>query len=219
MRRALSLATLLLVLTAAQFAALSIEPYGDSVYDLATGVTTLPQGGVIRDNAHDLSIDATYIEYVEGDYISAREAKMATEEVRFAAERMRYLPGREEVRLEGGVRFDSDRIEGLTAERGWIDLKAGVAVVDGSVRAAAPELTAARLVADYRAGEVLLVAPYTYQDAQLGVTLRGQNPEKPLYLRFDAETGEVRASSQLPPEVAERLLPYAKKALPDEPLE
>jgi len=210
MKRALLLLAGLLL--AAKFAALSIEPYGDSVYDLASGVTTLPQGGVIHDNENDLSIDASFIEYKEGEYIVAKQAKMVTEQVKFAASELKYLPAADEARLAGGVSLDSKDIKQLEAERGWVFLKDGVAVLAGEVKAAKPHLSAALLVADYQNGEVLLVAPYAYKDAELGVTLSGKNPKKPLYLKFEAKAKSVSASSKVPPKVAERLLAYVDKA-------
>ncbi|WP_457637385.1 hypothetical protein [Oceanithermus sp.] len=210
MKRALlPLAALLL---AAQFAAISIEPYGDSVYDLASGVTTLPQGGVIHDNENNLSIDASFIEYKEGEYIKAKKAKMETEKARFAAEELNYLPSNDEVKLSGGVSLDTTDIKNLKAKSAWIFLKENVAVATGGVTASKPELSAALLVADYRQGEVLLIAPYKYKDAKLGITLSGKNPKKPLYLKFDGDTGEVSASSKVPPEVAARLLAYVDRA-------
>ena len=210
MRRALLLFVILLL--AAEFAAISIEPYGDSVYDLASGVTTLPQGGVIHDNENNLSIDASFIEYKEGEYIRAKEAKMRTEEVHFTAVELEYLPAVDEARLDGGVSLETGDIKELRAQSGWIYLKDGVVVLAGGVTAAQPELSAALLVADYRQGEVLLIAPYKYKNADLGVTLSGKNPEKPLFLKFDAETGEVSASSKVPAEVARRLLRYVDRA-------
>ena len=210
MKRALLLVTVFLL--AAEFAALSIEPYGDSVYDLASGVTTLPQGGVIRDNENDLSIDASFVEYKEGEYIKARQAKTEAAGVSFAAAELEYLPAADEARLAGGVSLETDDIKNLRAQKGWIYLKDGVVVLAGGVSAARPELEAALLVADYRQGEVLLLAPYRYKDASLGVTLSGKNPEKPLYLRFDQQSGEVTASSKAPAEVAARLLGYVERA-------
>jgi len=210
MKRFLPLIALMLL--AAEFAAISIQPYGDSVYDLASGVTTLPQGGVIHDNQNGLSIDAAYIEYKEGEYIKAQKAKMEADRVRFAASEMEYLPAQDLAILSGGVSLDTDDIAGLKAERGWVYLKDGVVVLEGEVSADKPQLTAAALVADYRQGQVLLLAPYKYLDEDLGITLSGKNPEKPLYLRFDAKTGKVTASSKVPAEVAERLLAYMAKA-------
>jgi len=210
MKRALLLLAVLLL--AAKFAALSIEPYGDSVYDLASGVTTLPQGGVIHDNENDLSIDASYIEYKEGEYIKAKQAKVDTEDAQFGTAELEYLPETDRALLKGGVGFDGKNIHKLHAERGWIYLKDGVAVLAGNVAAAEPQLTAALLVADYRQGEALLVAPYAFKDPKLGVTLSGKNPKKPLYLKFDAKTGAVSASSKVPAAVVERLLAYVDKA-------
>ncbi len=210
MKRALLL--LAVLLAAAKFAALSIEPYGDSVYDLASGVTTLPQGGVIHDNENGISIDASYVEYKEGEYIKAKQAKVDTEDVQFAAAELEYYPEAERAAMAGGVNFTSTDIKKMHAERGWIYLKDGVAVLAGDVAAAEPQLSAALLVADYKQGEVLLVAPYAFKDPKLGVTLSGKNPKKPLYLKFDAKTGAVSASSKVPTAVSERLLAYVDKA-------
>ena len=206
---------LLPLLVAAKFAALSIEPYGDQVFDLATGVTTLPQGGVIHDNENDLSIDAEYIEYKEDAFVLARGAKSETADVRFAAEQLRYEPAEDRVLLEGGVVLDTPQVKALAARSAWISLSEGVAVLEGGVKAMSPELEAAAMVSDYRSGEALLLPPYRYRDAALGVTLSGKNPEKPLYLEFDAESGAVQASSKVPDEVKARLLGFAEKAKKD----
>ncbi|HHO57744.1 MAG TPA: hypothetical protein ENJ85_01070 [Oceanithermus profundus] len=216
MKRAGLLLPLLILLAAARFAALSIEPYGDQVFDLATGVTTLPQGGVIRDNANDLSIDAEYVEYKEDVYVLARKAKSEAGKVRFAAEQLRYELPEDRVQLEGGVVLDTPQVKALEARSAWIFLGDGVAVLEGGVRAMSPELEAQAMISDYRTGETLLLAPYRYRDAALGVTLSGKNPEKPLYLKFDAETGEVRASSKLDPEVRKRLWAFLARTEPKE---
>lgn len=211
MKRAGWLLLLTFVLAAARFAALSIEPYGDQVFDLTTGVTTLPQGGVIHDNQNDLSIDAKYVEYKEDVYLLARKASSATKDVRFQAEQLRYDLPKDTVQLEGGVVLDTPQVKELQAGSAWMFLKDGVAVLEGGVRAESPELEAEAMVSDYQSGAALLLAPYRYRDPQLGATLSGKNPDKPLYLEFDAETGAVRASSQPPKEVRTRLLGYVKR--------
>jgi len=200
-----------LFLMAAKFAALSIEPYGDSVYDLASGITILPQGGVIHDNENNLSIDASYIEYKDSEYIKAKKARLQAEGVRFAAAELEYLPASDEARLAGGLSFDTEDIKGLEAQNGWIFLKDGVAVLQGEVVAKDPEFSSSMLVADYRQGRVLLLAPYKYKDEQMGVVLTGKNPKKPLYIEFHKETGRITASSKAPPEVVERLLAYVQR--------
>jgi len=209
MKRILLLFAVLLL--AAEFAAISIEPYGDSVYDLASGVTTLPQGGVIHDNENNLSIDASFIEYKEGEYIKAKEAKMETENMHFAATEIEYLPAASEIRLYGGVYLEEANIKGLKAQGGWIYLKDGVIVFSGGVTAAEPEFSTELLVADYRRGEVLLMAPYEYKDAKLGVTLRGKDPKKPLYLKLNSDSSNASTNSKVPTEVAKRLLGYIKQ--------
>jgi hypothetical protein len=54
--RLLPLALFLSLALAARFAAFSVEPAGPQRVNLDTGVTTLPQGGVLVDNENGLRL-------------------------------------------------------------------------------------------------------------------------------------------------------------------
>jgi len=195
---------------AAGFAAFTVEPEGDQVVDLMTGVTTLPQGGRLVDAERGLALEAAYIEYKEGEFVKARDARLVRGDVRFRAGELVYRAGEERVVLSGGVSLTTPYLEGLSAPRGVLFLKDQVAVLEGGVKSERPEFSAPSLVADTAGGLVLLVGEFSYRDPELGVTLRGQGPEARLLLRF-REDGEVEATTEVPEEVAARLLAYLER--------
>ncbi len=197
---------LLLPALAASFAAFTVEPAGDQVVDLATGVTTLPDGGRLVDAERGLSLEAAYIEYKEGVFVRAKKARLFREKLRFEAGRLEYDVAREAVVLGEGVRFSSPRLSGLEAPRGMLYLKDGVAVLEGGVKSEAPAFRAERMVADTREGLVLLLGTFSYQDPALGITLKGQGEDARLLLRFKEEG--VEAETEVPPEILKRLFAY-----------
>lgn len=73
----LSFASAAPVGTDADFAALTVRPNGPEELDLATGVTTLPEGGEIVYRAENVRLTGGFIRFLEGDFIEAREAVVA----------------------------------------------------------------------------------------------------------------------------------------------
>jgi len=198
---------LLLPALAASFAAFTVEPAGDQVVDLATGVTTLPDGGRLVDAERGLSLEAAYIEYKEGEFVRAEKARLVQGDLRFEAGRLEYDVKSEKVVLEGGVYFSSKQLKGLRAARGVLYLKDQVAVLEGGVKGEEPAFEAERLVADTKEGLVLLLGAFRYQDPELGIVLKGQGPDAALLLRF-TEDGEIEAETEVPPEIERRLFAY-----------
>ena len=207
MRRVWVLPLLWGLALAASFAAFTVEPAGDQVVDLATGVTTLPDGGRLVDAERGLVLNAAYIEYKEGAFVRAKRAELAQKELRFSAGLLAYDVAAERVVLEGGVRFSSSLLKGLQAPRGVLYLKDGVAVLEGGVKSASPAFEAERMVADTERGLVLLVGTFRYRDPELGLVLKGQGPRARLLLRF-LKGGEVEAETEVPDEVYARLAAY-----------
>ncbi len=198
---------LLLPALAARFAAFTVEPAGDQVVDLATGVTTLPEGGRLVDAERGISLEAAYIEYKEGEFVRAKKARLVQGDLRFQAGRLEYDVESEQVVLEEGVFFSSKRLKGLRAPRGVLYLKDQVAVLTGGVRSESPAFEAEQMVADTQEGLVLLVGSFRYQDPELGITLKGQGPTAQLLLRF-LQDGEVEAETEVPAEIYVRLSAY-----------
>ncbi|AEB11223.1 hypothetical protein [Marinithermus hydrothermalis] len=208
MTRTLFLLVLLLVLVGARFAGFSVESYGDQVVDPIQGVTTLPDGGVLIDNENALRLEGGFIEYQEGRFIRAREAVFVTDGVRLEAAELYYDAETETVRLTGGMRYASERFAGLSAREGLLFLEDEVALLKGEIRSEDPVLEAEVMVVDGKHGEALLWGRYVYRDPVLGVTLRGNNPEKRLLLRFREGEAYPEATTRVPEEVLARLAPY-----------
>lgn len=206
------LPTLLLLLgtaLAAAFAAFTVEPAGDQVVDLATGVTTLPDGGRLVDAETGLALEAPFIAYQEGVFVRAKKARLTTEKVHFFAEKLDYDVKKGVARLEGEVRLDSPWIEGLKAPRARYYPGPGVAVLEGGVTAKKPDFTAKTLVADLKKRLALLLGEFRFTNPELGVVLKGKGEDARLLLVFDDE-GRVSAETEVPKDVYERLVGFLK---------
>mgnify|MGYP003449565965 CR=1 FL=1 len=167
----------------ARFATFSVEPFGAQRLDLDTGVTTLPQGGILTDNENGLRLKAAYIAYKEGSFVRAREVELLSEKERFVA---------------ASLEHDIPKQQALFQEE--------VVVLKGRVQAKSPRLQAEALVVDLKAREALALGSFTYQEGK--ATLRGQGKDARLYLRFAG--GKVQATTKLPAQAA-RLEAYAKR--------
>ena len=198
------------VALAAAFAAFTVEPAGDQVVDLATGVTTLPDGGRLVDAETGLALEAPFIAYQEGVFVRAKKARMTTEKVHFFAEKLDYDVKKGVARLEGGVRLDSPWIEGLKAPRARYYPEPGVAVLEGGVAAKKPDFAAKTLVADLKKRLALLLGEFRFADPELGVVLKGKGKNARLLLVFD-EKGGVSAETEVPEDLYKRLTAFLKE--------
>jgi len=104
----------------ARFATFSVEPFGAQRLDLDTGVTTLPQGGILTDNEHDIPKQQALFQdllFANADFQDLR------------ADRALALFEEEVVVLKGRVQAKSPRLQ---AEALAVDLKAREALALGS---------------------------------------------------------------------------------------
>ena len=179
--------------TGQDFAALSVRPNGPEEFDLATGITTLPEGGEISYRAQDVTLVGDYIRFLEGDFIEVRGATVTgtfgvleAPELRFEVEPQRLLAR--------DATFVGEAVE-LSAATAELELKEDVAVLSGGVTSTEPLLSSERALVDLTGQQALLVGPYTFEDGP--VALRG-DAGKLLALRWDA-AGALRAETQIPP--------------------
>ena len=198
--RLLPLALFLSLALAARFAAFSVEPAGPQRVNLDTGVTTLPQGGVLVDNENGLRLKAGYIEYKEGAFIRARALELLSAKETFRAQSLDYSIPKQEARFTG-LLFSNQDFANVRAELGHGFLSEEVLIAKG-VRAEKPALTAETLVVDLRRREALAAGSFTLVDGQR--TLKGTGPSARLLLRFGF--GRLRAETQVPQ--GHRLLGY-----------
>lgn len=203
--RGAALALFLSLAVAARFAAFSVEPYGPQRVNLDTGVTTLPQGGVITDNENGLRLKGTYIEYKEGAFIRARGVELLSEQEAFRAEALEHDIPKQEARFTA-LLFSNPDFKGVRAERALALFGEDIVVLKGGVRAQSPDLEAEALVVDLKAREALALGRFTYREGR--ATLKGQGASARLFLRFTS--GKVQATTKLP-EGARRLEAYARR--------
>jgi len=206
MKRWLILLFLLsLVALASRFAGFEVRPRGNSEFDAATGVYTLPSGGTITDNKSGLMLEARYIQYKDGEFIRAQGATLKAREGDFSASSLEYLQKPDTLRMSG-VRFSSKEFKALSAQQGLL-LKDDVLVLKGEVRSSEPALEASTLVVDITRNQALVLGAFTFRDG--ATTLRGNRSDSVLLLTFN--NGKVQTSTRVSPEILNRLRPLANQ--------
>jgi len=204
--RLLPVAPLILALAlGARFAAFSVEPFGPQRVNLDTGITTLPQGGILTDNENGLRLKGSYIEYKEGSFVRARGVELLSQRETFLAQTLDHDIPKQEARFTG-LTFSNPDFKGLKAERALALFAEEIVVLKGRVQADSPRLQAETLVVNLKDREALALGSFTYQEGK--ATLRGQGPSARLYLRFQG--GKVQASTKVPPS-ASPLAQYASR--------
>ncbi|MFN3180220.1 MAG: hypothetical protein ACK41R_08780 [Thermus sp.] len=189
----------------ARFATFSVEPFGSQRVNLDTGITTLPQGGILVDNENGLRLKAGYIEYKEGSFVRARGAELLSEKETFVAQTLEHDIPKQEARFSG-LSFSNPDFKGLRAERALALFAHDIVVLKGKVQAESPRLQAETLVVNLKDREALAVGSFTYQEGK--AVLRGQGTGARLYLRF--VSGKVQATTKVPPGAA-LLAQYANR--------
>jgi len=162
-RLALPLLALTAVASAANFAGFAIKPYGDQKVNLATGVTTLAKGGVATDAKQGVTVDAKFIEYKDGDYLNATDAKLVTKDGgTLTGDRISYKVKGGQLSASGDLKYDDQYVKGLTAPSMTIDATRKFAVATGGVTSASPVMRADTVVVDYENNRAVMYGNYRY---------------------------------------------------------
>lgn len=189
------------------FAALVITSHGRQVFDITTGLTTLPDGGRIYDALTDVEVEAALIEYVEGQYIDASGVVVTGQFGSFQSESMH-------VDLVDSVLSASGDLwlarEGLTVTAGSLQYFAeeDMMVFNGGVKGSEPDFYADRLLLDVETGDVLLDGRYTFAGAVF--TLRSPEAGGRLHLepQMSGEEYVYAAATEVSPELLRRFSAY-----------
>jgi lipopolysaccharide assembly outer membrane protein LptD (OstA) len=155
---------LYLSLSVAQFASLTIIPKGENIFDITTGVNTLPQGGEVIDKARGIKLSAGTLDYQDGVYINAQQAQAEGFFGLLTTPQLRLDATKNVIDASGGISLNQNGLQ-LTADKLTLYLDQGVVVLSGNVRNQAPSFEAAHLVIKIGAGYGVLVSPFTYQDS------------------------------------------------------
>jgi len=166
MRRWLCWALLSGLALANPFAALVVTPHGEQIFDLATGVTTLPNGGEVAAREAGVVLIGQRLRFQQGVFVEAHEARVEAEAFILSAPAIFLDIAQQSLSASGGVVYQSPELV-LSAEQLQIDLVKGHAVLSNVVSTGVPLLEAAVLVVAGDLNAALLVGPYRYQDGPL----------------------------------------------------
>lgn len=192
---------------AAPFAALQVVAHGDQEFDLATGVTTLPEGGEIVDQETGVRLVAAVIRYRDGDFIEAEGAEI---EGRFGvatAARLRVDIATGLLEAAGGLELAREGLR-LRADDLRYDADAEVVRFSGDVVGEAPPFEAAAAVLDLDTGSVVLVGPYRFEDGLFTLRAPAEGVLLELVPVETASGPSYAAASELSAALIERLGPF-----------
>ena len=144
------------------FATLTITPYGDEVFDIGTGTTTLVDGGEVVDAATGIRLAAPLIRVQQGAWLSAREPVVTGEFGEVAAAALELDFGTRVLSVEGPLTLTREGLT-LTAAAATYDTNANLASFEAP-SSEQPEFEAERLLLDPKTGDALLVGPYEFSD-------------------------------------------------------
>lgn len=217
------LGTVFAVAQSSEFAALQITSYGPQTFDIATGITTLPEGGEVIVRESGTMMQGSYVRYQDGVFVEVRDAEVTGSFGSLRADQMTLDLEAQTLRAEGNLALMSDdlTVSGATL---LIDLNSDMAVASGGVNSETPALSAARLLLDMQHDRALLLGPYQYADGPL--VLSSDSTEDRLLLTWTyvdgtAETSgaeaegaelEFTASTQLDEAALARFQPYLNAA-------
>ncbi|WP_034384490.1 hypothetical protein [Deinococcus sp. YIM 77859] len=143
--------------SAVTFGGLNVTPRGPQNLNLETGATHFPQGGTVSDARSGLKLTAGHLELQPGERLSAKAATLTTRQGgTLRAPNVTYDLQRGTLTASGGVTYTDARLKQLTADQLVLHLKTGFVTARGSVKAAAPALSAQTLTLDTRTAQALL---------------------------------------------------------------
>lgn len=187
----------------ADFAALTIRPNGSEAFDLATGITTLNEGGTVAYRDEGVTLEGSFIRYREGEFIEIERASVTGAFGALRAPALRFDVPTQLLTASKGAAFDGPALT-LEADTVELNLNDDIAVLEGSVTSRTPDLESAQVLVDTLGQRAVLVGPYTFNNGP--VVLRG-NAGKTLALTWN-DGGDVSAETTLSPEVQERFAAY-----------
>ncbi len=199
-----------LIAQAQSFAALTVSPTGTQVFDISTGITTLPEGGTILDKEANLRLVAASIRYAEGGFIQASQVTVEGRFGNLQAEDLYVDITAQTIQATGSLSLAYQALD-LTGERLTIYIQADVMVLEAAV-SGQPQFTGQMLIVQLERQQAFLVAPYSFQDGL--VTLRQSSAGQLLQLSQQEVQGSVRyaASTTIQGDLLAELLAY----LPEE---
>ncbi|GGJ30412.1 hypothetical protein [Deinococcus roseus] len=207
-RKLLIISALCGVTFAASFSGFDIKPKGNQDVDLVTGVTTLPQGGLVTDSKNGIKIDAQYIEMKEGEFLKARTAKLTTSDGGLlTASNVEYSVKQNNLTATGKISYQDSNIKDLGAEKVVVHTRDKLIVASGGVQAESPAIKANMVLADYDKNVAVLYGNYSFQSGKQ--KLSNKSSTGTLFVKFNAK-GEATATTKPTAEQLAVFKPYLK---------
>lgn len=207
-RQLLILSALCGVSLAASFSGFDIKPKGNQDVDLVTGVTTLPQGGMVTDSKNGIKIDAQFIEMKEGDFLRAKTAKLTTTDGGvLTASNVEFSVKQNNLTATGKINYKDSNIKDLGADKVVVNTKEHIIVASGGVQADSPAIKANMVLADYEKNVAVLYGNYTFQSGKQ--KLSNKSSTGTLFVKFNAK-GEATATTKPTAEQLAAFKPYLK---------
>ena len=172
--------------------------------DLATGVTTLPQGGEIVDEESGVTLSGSLVTYKEGDYVEVTDGEVTGGFGFLAAPTVRLDLTEQTLGATGGVTFEGEGLA-LRSDTLTLYLEPDIAVAAGGLTSETPALQAAALLVDLQQNAALVVGPYRYENGPL--VLQSEAADL-LGLAWGATETDFEASTAIDPALQTRLEPY-----------
>jgi hypothetical protein len=178
------------------------QPYGDQIV-ADDGSVTLPQGGLIKDNKHGISIDAKYIEYKDNVYLRAKTAKLknGTGQTLFSPN-INYMIANDRMEIAGALTYSDENVTGLNASRAvaYPDAKR---IVAWNISAGNPSIKADAAVFDDSNNQVFLYGNYFYKSTDGKTSKQRNGATAMLLVNFSNQNRTVyQEGSQIPSAVA-----------------
>ncbi len=145
------------------FAALTVTATGRQLFDITTGVTTLPDGGIISDQTTGVAVTAKFVEYIAGTFVRAEQVEVVGDFGVVTTPEL-YLDLVEgKLEAGGGLELVRDGLA-MRAEALIYDANRQIAVFSGGVVATGPRFETDRLYLDVSTGDVILDGRYLFED-------------------------------------------------------
>ena len=142
---------------------LTVVPFGEQTFDIATGLTTLPQGGEITDRVSGVVITAPFIELQQGVFIKAKTVEASGEFGIFQASEF-YIDFESSVIRAGGEVTLSKDATTIHSEQLSYFVDTKILRLSGGVVGQSPAIEAEAIILEFSSGIALLVGPYTFTD-------------------------------------------------------
>ena len=186
---------------------LTVIPFGEQTFDIATGLTTLSQGGEIRDRVSGVVVTAPFIELQQGVFIEAKNVEATGAFGTFQALELNISFEESVVRAEGEVTLRKDATV-IYAEQLAYYVDTQILRLAGGVIGASPVIEAKAIILEFASGTALLVGPYTFEEGlfTLSSTLEDSFLELVSVEYDDVSTFE--AATEVNPENLDRFKEY-----------